>query len=218
MFMRYLPALVLCTAGCGTTVGGVAVTVLTLGIGALPSQQIAQTYYVGILDPLEQLPPMLYRITLRGEASLVSQTSFASGWVKAELVDSLQSRIGFDAEGRLEVRTAEGEERVELKVGRRFWLFGPEGFREAPAGHRLVVVMGGNPSAFFDAANEVLGELNSAAVMERDGLANQSRRVLEALLDVMQEEEQRRKEQAQAKGAASSVPSGTTKEAQPTGK
>jgi hypothetical protein len=36
-------------------------------------------------------------------------------------------------------------------------LFGPEGFREAPANHRLVIVMGSDPSAFFQGVDQALG-------------------------------------------------------------
>ena len=41
-------------------------------------------------------------------------------------------------------------------------MFGPEGFREAPANHRLVVVMGADPSAFFEAVDQTLGVIAQA--------------------------------------------------------
>jgi hypothetical protein len=46
-----------------------------------------------------------------------------------------------------------------LLTGRRLIMFGPEGFREAPKNHRLVVVMGSNPDKFFSAVDEALGEV-----------------------------------------------------------
>ena len=36
-------------------------------------------------------------------------------------------------------------------------MFGPEGFREAPKDHRLVIVMGASPEAFFGAIDRALG-------------------------------------------------------------
>ena len=44
--------------------------------------------------------------------------------------------------------------------GRRLMMFGPEGFREAPRNHRLVVVMGSSPEKFFSAVDEALGHLD----------------------------------------------------------
>lgn len=55
-----------CEAAAGWAVGAAAVTV----VGAqTPSQSIEQTYYVGVFDPKEQIPPALYRLTVRGQAS-----------------------------------------------------------------------------------------------------------------------------------------------------
>ena len=41
-------------------------------------------------------------------------------------------------------------------------MFGPEGFRKAPKDHRLVVVMGADPSAFFEAVDQTLGVIAQA--------------------------------------------------------
>ena len=43
-------------------------------------------------------------------------------------------------------------------------LFGPEGFREAPKDHRLVIVMGSSPDAFFNAMDNSLGAVNDAII------------------------------------------------------
>jgi hypothetical protein len=44
--------------------------------------------------------------------------------------------------------------------------FGPEGFREVPSEHRLVIVMGANPSAFFQAVDKTLGSLSPASIQK----------------------------------------------------
>ena len=53
------------------------------------------------------------------------------------------------------------EKQQRMLTGRRLVMFGPEGFREAPKDHRLVVVMGSNPDAFFSAVDEALGVVAS---------------------------------------------------------
>lgn len=157
--------------------------VFTLGIGgAIKGHEIRGTYYVGVVDPLEQVPPTLYRITVRGEASIVSSVRFESGWVKAELIDSLGARIRFDDSGAVQI-TKDADGALQLESGRRMWLFGPEGFRQAPADERLVVVMGSDPSAFFQAVAGVLGELSTASQLQRSSLAAQQNEVLALLVD-----------------------------------
>ena len=47
-------------------------------------------------------------------------------------------------------------------------LFGPEGFREAPANHRLVIVMGASPEDFFSAIDESLGLVAQVTQLESD--------------------------------------------------
>jgi hypothetical protein len=54
-----------------------------------------------------------------------------------------------------------------FETGRRLVMFGPDGFREAPRDHRLVIVMGSNPAAFFGAMDQALGNFASVK-MERD--------------------------------------------------
>lgn len=153
-------------------------TVLGLGavglLGLAPSTNITQTYYLGVFDPREQLPPTIYRLRVQGQASVLSGTSFASGWVRADLVDSLSGRIDFDkgkvrttADAKMEKAVNTEENRSSLD--RRLVMFGPEGFREAPKDHRLVVVMGSSPETFFSAVDRALGVVESATQETADG-------------------------------------------------
>lgn len=155
--------------------------------GCILDHAVTQTYYVGVADPLGQLPPSLYRITLRGESTWFNTTRYASGWVKSELVDSLQSRIHFDDDG--EVQVDAGSESVSLGSDRRLWLFGPEGFRKAPRDHRLVVVLGASPKAFFQAADEVLGQLSLARNLDRGNAGALHDEALAGLVELMREQE-----------------------------
>ena len=179
--------LVLALSGCGALtvaqrnqVGAVAATAL---LGHIPTSNIQQVYYLGVFDPRDQLQPMFYRVRVQGQASAIARTGFASGWVRAELVDSLSGRVStpFDkpvapqAEGAVQGNGATGAARAdqELKAGalsgRRLMLFGPEGFREAPANHRLVIVMGADPSAFFSGVDQALGLVAQATQSGQDG-------------------------------------------------
>lgn len=148
-------------AGCATptvtnSVVGASATAL---LAHTPTTNIVQTYYLGVFDPREQLPPTIYRIRVQGQASALSATRFASGWVRAELMDSLSGQIV--AEGNGVKITGNGSALAkELDKGalnRRLIMFGPEGFREAPKDHRLAVVMGSDPDAFFGAVDRALG-------------------------------------------------------------
>lgn len=271
-------SVVISLAGCGTpgpALGGIAGGTALLGVA--PGQEIEQVYYLGMFDPLEQLPPSVYRITVHGQASAMSLTKFASGWVPAAMCDTLNTNIQFNESGRIQLTgdasgadTAAWEEAkakaveakleydnaeklltaakgkleelnkpvedakkdllekekaladetdatkkpaleeavnkaktaltkaqeelkakakeieaatkaiedaklvvaaakthaedtaglaqeqkrisaASLKLGRRMIMFGPEGFMEAPKDHRLVIVMGSDPSKFFEA-------------------------------------------------------------------
>jgi hypothetical protein len=189
-FARLLGA-VLCVSvlalfaqGCNTPwpyVGGV------IGVTAVaarsPAQEIEQVYYLGMFDPHEQVPSAVYRVTVRGQASAFSNTRFASGWVPAKLVDSLNSQVGFREGGNPAAGTPVSTETVSTAApgdtgsdlyqnvnnmnspSRRLVMFGPEGFRESPRDHRLVIVMGANPDAFFQAIDQALGTL---ATVQRD--------------------------------------------------
>jgi hypothetical protein len=155
--------------------------------GQAPANELHQVYYLGVFDPQEQLPQAVYRITVRGQGSFISQTKFASGWVPAAVVDTLNENITFDDKMGLKVEGADKTDAAFLK-GRRLMLFGPEGFREAPANHRLVIVMGSNPSAFFDAVGK---QLEQIAQMRREPVSGQAAQQLGLELSRLREEEDR---------------------------
>lgn len=159
-------AAALLVAGCSNLSQGEKAGVAALAVagtviaGNTPTTDIEQTYYVGVFDPQDQLPPILYRIRVRGQASALNTTRFASGWVRAELLDSLGS-VSFAKDKGIEISKAD-EKYQTFATGRRLVMFGPEGFREAPAGHRLVIAMGSDPSKFFNAVDEALGVVTAA--------------------------------------------------------
>lgn len=157
---------VLALAGCDTLEQNIALGAVgaTLYGARTPSHEIQQVYYLGSFDPQEQLPPSIYRVRVHGQSAILNTTKFASGWVPAEVVDSLNTHIGFDVNDRKKpnVSITKGEEDLsKLKTGRRLMQFGPEGFREAPKDHRLVVVMGASPQKFFEGINNALGEVST---------------------------------------------------------
>jgi hypothetical protein len=143
-------------------VAGVTVAATAVGSFA-PDREIEQTYYLGVFDPQDQIPPALYRIRVHGQASFLSTVHFASGWVPAQVVDSLGGPIVSDPDNFNNPLSISGPTNYvsNLKTGRRLVMFGPEGFREAPRDHRLVVVMGSNPQKYFEAIDKALGEVSS---------------------------------------------------------
>jgi len=158
--------LALCASGCSGLSSGekFAVGALVVGTaigGNVPTTDIEQVYYLGVFDPQDQLPPTIYRVRVRGQASALSATQYASGWVRAELIDSLTSTVSPNEERGFKV-TADAEQTAKLDTGRRLVLFGPEGFREAPRNHRLVIAMGSDPGKFFSAVDEALGVVAAA--------------------------------------------------------
>ncbi len=175
-------------SACGTLEGKVALGVVgtTLAGSNSPNSEIQQIYYLGVFDPREQLPPQIYRVRVHGQASAISATRFASGWVQANVVDSLATSIGFDQEGDVQIAKKENQF-TPIETGRRLVLFGPEGFREAPKDHRLVIVMGSNPEDFFNAIDQSLG-IVAEAVDERRNTAL-GRLLFDALAEVKAERE-----------------------------
>ena len=111
----------------------------------------------------------MYRIRVHGQASFISFVKFASGWVPAPFIDSLTADVSFKAGKSSSVQVDQGasDTLANLTTGRRLMLFGPEGFREAPRNHRLVVVMGSDPSEFFEAIDESLGEIAKLQAQQR---------------------------------------------------
>jgi hypothetical protein len=155
-----LPALAACdhvpTRNAGIAAGVVAAA-------HIPTAQMQQVYYLGVFDPRDQIPPLIYRVRIQGQASMLNATSFASGWVHASVLDSLSPDTSHAA--TLKELAGKGGKNGDEKsalTGRRLVLFGPEGFREAPKNHRLVVVMGSDPSSFFSSVDRALGVVAEA--------------------------------------------------------
>lgn len=149
-----------------------------------PSHEIEQIYYLGVFDPREQVPEAIYRVTVKGQASFISFTKFASGWVPAGVIDSLGGKVSMSMQGDSGVNIAGADPQFvsQLQTGRRLVLFGPEGFREAPRDHRLVIVMGTSPESFFNAIDTALGEF-SQVQLERDN-AGVRRELMKAMIDL----------------------------------
>lgn len=186
------PKLALCAllAGCSTAgwvVGGAAAATV---VGArTPSHEIQQTYYLGVFDPMDQIPPSLFRVTVHGQAGFISSTRFASGWVPAQLVDSLSTQVSIDK--NVQIDKGEAGNLANLETGRRLVAFGPEGFREVPRNHRLVVVMGANPQAFFQAIDQVLGALEASQSQARQLTTEaQNKAILDMMLEFARERAQ----------------------------
>ncbi|ACL01745.1 hypothetical protein Dalk_0035 [Desulfatibacillum aliphaticivorans] len=146
-----------------------------------PSSEIQQTYYLGVFDPQDQVPPEVYRVRVRGQASFLSNMKFASGWVRAELIDSLGADISRNWDTGQMTLTKEQELMASLQTGKRHVLFGPEGCREAPKDHRLVLVMGASPDKFFESLDKALGEVSQAQKNAADEGLN--RKLFEALAE-----------------------------------
>ena len=179
-----LSALSACTTEeiIGSTIGATV-----LGANS-PSQEIQQIYYLGAFDPQGQLPPTVYRIRVKGQSSFISFVRFASGWVPAPFIDSLGSSIAFSEEtSGVSIDAGASDKLSRLTTGRRLMLFGPEGFREAPKDHRLVVVMGTSPESFFNAIDTSLGAIAKARAEQRD---NQLDRALFEALSSLRVERQ----------------------------
>ncbi len=171
-------------AGCATPyqTGALAAGGAIAVVSGMPVQELEQVYYLGVFDPEEQLPPTVYRLTVHGQASVVSSTRFASGWVPAGVIDSLTGQASLDANGTAPVEINAGNTNYTstFTTGRRLMLFGPEGFREAPANHRLVIVMGASPKNFFERVDEAIGQVSGAAVMQNN--AALEKKLFEALI------------------------------------
>lgn len=165
-----LPLVILlggCTALNAKIAGAVVTT--TIAGGRTPTHELQQTYYLGVFDPQDQIPPTIYRVRVHGQASFLSRKNFASGWVPADVVDSLATHMTFDKNsGGVKIEKA-NDQFAPFKTGRRLMLFGPEGFREAPANHRLVILMASSPETFFESVDQSLGILAQATQGSSDG-------------------------------------------------
>ena len=185
-------ALASLVSGCSMLEGLLAGAGISTVVGARsPSHEIEQVYYLGVFDPDDQVPPSLYRLTVRGQASFISAVQFASGWVPAHLVDSLETRIQFKEKStELEFTTGDASRQAKLTPGRRLMLFGPEGFREAPANHRLVIVMGSNADTYFESIEKVLGAVAAAKRVQALSPEERQGDVIKRLLKLSEEQGQ----------------------------
>jgi len=147
-----------------------------------PTHEIEQIYYLGVFDPREQVPEAIYRVTVKGQASFMSFTKFASGWVPAAVIDSLGGNVSMhmQAGAGVSITGADPQAISKLETGRRLVLFGPEGFREAPRDHRLVILMGSSPEEFFKAIDGALGEF-AEVQLERDN-AGLQKELMQAMI------------------------------------
>ncbi|MFC3122401.1 hypothetical protein [Agaribacter flavus] len=155
-----------------------------------PTNELEQIFYVGMFDPQEQAPQTIYRIRIHGQASFLNDVKFGSGWVKSELVDSLSSQNNLLDE--IKSLSGDGSKVFEEELGidsqRKMIAFGPEGFRITPKNHRLVVVMGTSPDAFFQAVDRTMGE--SAKIQNTTMSAELVQLLFESLKDVNQQKKQ----------------------------
>ena len=158
-------------------------TLLGLGVaGQMPINEIEQTYYLGVFDPKEQIPPQVYRVRVHGQSSF-GGGQFSSGWVPAEVIDTLnlsetqndQKSIGLGQQGK------------SFLKGRKLTVFGPEGFREVPKEHRLVMTMGNNANEFFNAVNEALGSISETKIDQLNKTFNDE--LFKALSDLLKEKQ-----------------------------
>jgi len=171
VIQRFLVVLALLWSGSGCTTTNDTIAA-GIGVAAFlahsPNNEIEQIYYLGVFDPQEQVPPTVYRVRVHGQASAMSFMRFSSGWVPADVIDSLGTSVHFEkAGGALKIEDAE-KLNNSLPTGRKLVLFGPEGFRPAPQNHRLVIVMGSNPEGFFKAIDESLGMVSKVKVQQRN--------------------------------------------------
>lgn len=188
-------------AACGSTeeTAGLLVGLTALGAQS-PSSEIQQTYYLGVFDPQEQVPPSVYRVRVHGQSSFISVARFATGWVPAEFADALGTSISFNKDtGKVEFDKAEAL-KTSITNGRRLIVFGPEGFRESPGNHRLVIAMGSSPETYFNAINEALGTI-AAATQGGTGDVTLQRDLFAALEVISKEQERIARLEEQAKGA-----------------
>lgn len=160
--------LLLLLNACATTEQnvGLGVTGLTLFVGNSPTSEIEQIYYLGVYDERNQLPPEFYRIKVHGQASFASNMKFGSGWVPANTIDTLSASSDSLSPDNVPAAAACQDSMSDFLDGRKLVLYGPEGFRKVPKCHRLVLVMGSDPSTFFEAIDSSLGVVSEARSKE----------------------------------------------------
>lgn len=191
-------ALAMTLAGCGSSAKNVAAVSAGLAVGTfVPGAEIEQIYYLGVIDPIEQIPQAIYRVRVRGQASMISNVSFASGWVPAWTIDSLNAKVTGSNAAKNPWLPANCDDTVTCSppTGRRLVQFGPEGFREAPRDYRLVIVMGADPSKFFGAVDRTLG-IVSGVKLDNDN-AGIRKDLTTAMLQLKKDQDQLKRVQLQ---------------------
>jgi len=159
------------------------------GLSMTPNADLEQTYYLGSFDPQDQVPPAVYRIRVRGQSSILSRVRFASSWVPAEIVDALTGAIEINPkDGSLDVKKDGSVDGIA--TGRGMVMFGPEGFREAPRNHRLVIVMGTSPDTVEQAFASALGTV--AKVRSGETTAALDRGIIDVLASLGNEKQRLR--------------------------
>lgn len=156
-----------CASGEKNTQLAIGTSLLTAGT-KFPSAEVYQVYYLGVYDPINQIPPTFYRITVRGQASFFSDMKFASGWLPAEAIDSLTQGVTFKQETQSPyAEISNGGEKI-TSLRRKFVLMGPEGVRENPDNHRLAIIMGASPKNFLAAVDSAMGEILQVNQIEQN--------------------------------------------------
>ncbi len=184
------------TTACSTDQAVIGAAAATIAGGYAPGNELEQVYYLGVFDPREQVPPMFYRVVVRGQASAISKMKFGSGWVPASVIDGINSNFGssFDASTKSRSGTSSGDpltgEHGLFDPGRGLVMFGPEGFRKAPRDHRLAIVMGSSPESFFQAIDQSLGLV--AEVREERRFESARQELLEAMVGIQSQTERLR--------------------------
>lgn len=157
------------------TLRNVSLGLLVVSCGC-HATEIKTTHYLGVFDPAEQVPQELYKITIQGRASSVSNVKYATGWVPAAQADLLQSDLRHDDSGA--VKLAGGDSgTVSVGPRRRFFEIGPTGVSTEPDDGRFVIVMGSDPDYFFRKMGLLtrFGKDDSAAASSVRALADQVR-------------------------------------------
>ncbi len=145
-------------------VGGV-----TLLGSTIASNRLEQIYYLGTFDPDNRVPPTFFRLRVRGQASLLSQMKFGSGWVPAAVVDNLSEDASTIGKPALPGATSP----LKRPYGAHLQQYGPEGFRTVPDDSRLAIVMGSSPEAFFSLVDQFTASMTAGKSPEATAAPDQ---------------------------------------------
>ncbi len=85
--------------------------------------------------------------------------------------DFIELEVSPEMGGKITMTKAGQDELSKLTIGRRLMQFGPEGFREVPKDHRLVIMMGANPEDFFKAMDMALKRRMGSDTFSEDLMA-----------------------------------------------